>query len=114
MLFIGEQMGILGGSHLLDHKKTRGDYKMIKWLGFVLVLLPQASWAVTEVKPNVETLTIETNDLPKPSEAHVDRVPFFAETSTGNEVLDEVEILKDELNNLKTRVSALEKNSQKQ
>ena len=34
MLFIGEQMGILGGSHLLDHKKTRGDYKMIKWLGF--------------------------------------------------------------------------------
>jgi ubiquinone biosynthesis protein UbiJ len=86
---------------------------MIKVLSLGLMLLPTASWAVEESKPKTQTFTIETNEPVTPSDPHVERTPFFAEPSAANEVMEEVEALKDEIRNLKARVSDLEKNSQK-
>jgi hypothetical protein len=82
---------------------------MRKWISFSFLLLPTVLWAA---EPKTETFTIPSGQTP-PSLDGQDRTPFFAESSTGNELMEEISSLKEQVADLKSRVADLEKIVQK-
>ncbi|MBS0272716.1 MAG: hypothetical protein JSR85_08775 [Proteobacteria bacterium] len=81
--------------------------KLTKWAAFiggVLFLFPENGVAQTSA-PKTETMDIQT-DLPPPASAEevVPKHPFFSEPTTGNEVFEEVEELKDRVKKLEEKV----------
>src|SRR3990167_1328666 len=77
----------------------------------ILLSMTSLSWAQTSPpaveKPKIETYYINTDDVPTtPSE--VNNTPFFTASSTGSEVMEEVESLNERMTKLEGRVRALE------
>lgn len=104
-------MEISVGFHPQKMQSIRMGEKLTKWASFiggVLLLVPENGIAQSNT-PKTETMDIQT-DLPPPASAEevVPKHPFFSEPTTGNEVFEEVEALREEVNELKKRVQKLE------
>lgn len=76
---------------------------------FLGALLCTLTNGVAQTPLKTETMEIQTDMLPPPSAEENDPMhPFFAAPSTGNEVMEEVEVLKERIKKLEERVLRIE------